>query len=90
MTADGGTAVEMIEALNRFLRGYATLAKLPPPTIRDVALGPVVERVAALQPSPLLTVVGGPDVVIRADPDQLEPGAVAGAVYALPLSWKLA
>ena len=60
------------EALNRFLRGYATLAKLPPPTLQDVSIAPVVERVAALQPSPLLKVVPGPDVVIRADPDQLE------------------
>ena len=33
---------------------------------------PIVERVAALQPSPLLQVVPGPDLVVRADPDQLE------------------
>ncbi|AMY09031.1 Sensor protein kinase WalK [Luteitalea pratensis] len=67
-----GVIESRAESLNRFLRGYATLAKLPPPTIQDVAIGPVVERVAALQPSPLLEVVPGPDVVVRADPDQLE------------------
>ena len=67
-----GVIESRAEALNRFLRGYATLAKLPPPKVQDVPIGPIVERVAALQPSPLLQVVPGPDLVVRADPDQLE------------------
>lgn len=60
------------EALNRFLAGYATLAKLPPPVMRPVPLSPLIARVAALQPSASLRVAGGPDLSVQADPDQLE------------------
>ncbi len=60
------------EALNRFLKGYATLARLPAPALQDVALQPLVARVAALQPAGALRVEGGPDRTLRADPDQLE------------------
>ncbi|BCS30919.1 hypothetical protein TBR22_A01200 [Luteitalea sp. TBR-22] len=60
------------DALNRFLKGYATLARLPAPVLREVPLAPLVARVAALQPAEGLRVDEGPAVSVRADPDQLE------------------
>ncbi|WP_291981105.1 ATP-binding protein [Luteitalea sp.] len=67
-----GVIESRAQALNRFLKGYATLAKLPPPAVQDVSLSPLVTQVAALQRSPSLRLAGGPDVTVRADPDQLE------------------
>jgi two-component system nitrogen regulation sensor histidine kinase NtrY len=60
------------EGLNRFLRGYAALAKLPPPTMREVDVGSVVARVVALEVAPTVAVRGGPASVVRADADQVE------------------
>lgn len=60
------------EGLNRFLRGYAALARLPPPTMRDVDVGTLVARVAALEAAPNVLVGGGPAAVVRADADQIE------------------
>lgn len=60
------------DGLNRFLRGYATLAKLPSPTMGDVDIEAVVRRVVALETYPHLEVAGGPPCVLRADGDQIE------------------
>lgn len=60
------------DGLNRFLRGYATLAKLPPPTMGDVDVEGIVRRVVALESYPHLAVAGGPPCVLRADGDQIE------------------
>lgn len=60
------------EGLNRFLRGYATLAKLPPPTLRDVDVAALVSRVVALDAAPGVLVLGGPALALRGDADQLE------------------
>jgi len=60
------------EGLNRFLRGYAALAKLPPPTMRDVDVGALVSRTVALEAAPNVVVRGGPTCVVRADADQIE------------------
>ena len=60
------------DSLNRFLRGYATLAKLPPPTMGAVDVEAVVRRVMALEAYPRLEIAGGPPCLIRADGDQIE------------------
>jgi signal transduction histidine kinase len=60
------------EGLNRFLRGYAALAKLPPPRMGDVDVGALVARVVALESAPTIVVAGGPACVVRADADQVE------------------
>lgn len=60
------------EALTRFLEGYATLARLPPPSLSRVELAPLVERVARLETRVRVVVTGGPRVGIEADSDQLE------------------
>ncbi len=67
-----GVIEQRAEGLNRFLRGYATLARLPPPTVRDVEVRALVARVVALESSPAVTVADGPDAVLRVDPDQIE------------------
>jgi PAS domain S-box-containing protein len=60
------------DALSRFMSSYARLARLPPPTLGAVDVAAWVARVASLDHQVPVRVVGGPEVVIRADADQLE------------------
>jgi two-component system, NtrC family, nitrogen regulation sensor histidine kinase NtrY len=59
------------EALTRFTRAYAQLARLPEPRKRDVRLDQLAERVAALEKRVPVS-VGGPRLTIQVDEDQLE------------------
>ena len=69
-------ALEIIEtrsrSLARFMHAYARLARLPKPTLGAVDAGAWVRRVAALETRLAVEVVGGPDVTLQADGDQLE------------------
>lgn len=67
-----GVIEQRAEGLNRFLRGYATLARLPAPSLRHVEVGSLVSRVVALESAAGIAVAEGPAAVIRADPDQIE------------------
>jgi nitrogen fixation/metabolism regulation signal transduction histidine kinase len=60
------------DGLARFMNAYARLAKLPPPVFQPVDVGTWIRRVAALELRMHVTVESGPDLSIRADPDQLE------------------
>lgn len=60
------------DALTRFMRDYAKLARLPEPRLRRVELAAVVERTAALETRLPIAVDSGPPVTILADEDQLE------------------
>ncbi len=60
------------EALSRFMNAYATLAKLPRPTMAPVGVPELVRRVAGLETRIPPVLVPGPEVVIQADADQLE------------------
>jgi len=60
------------EALGRFMEAYARLARLPPPTLAAVEVGPLVRRVAGLETRVAVEVRPGPDAVVEADADQLE------------------
>ena len=60
------------EALSRFMRAYAQLARLPSPKFQSVEVGALVRRVAGLESRLSVSLVPGPDVVLQADPDQLE------------------
>jgi len=60
------------EALSRFMEAYARLARLPPPQLGPVAVGPLVRRVAGLETRVKVTVRPGPELTVRADGDQLE------------------
>jgi nitrogen fixation/metabolism regulation signal transduction histidine kinase len=60
------------ESLNRFMEAYARLARLPAPKLREVELGALVRRVAGLETRARITLRPGPELLVRADGDQLE------------------
>lgn len=64
------------EALNRFMVGYATLARLPSPSLRQVDVGELVTRVARLEQRLEVQVIEADSVVIEADADQLEQALI--------------
>lgn len=64
------------EALNRFMTGYAALARLPPPRLRAVELAPLLSRVVRLETRLQVMVQAGPTVVCRLDPDQCEQALI--------------
>jgi len=77
---DARAALRMIsqrsEALARFLAAYSRLARLPPPTIRETEVAPIVRRAAALESRVPVMVVPGPDLKVPADPDQVEQALI--------------
>jgi signal transduction histidine kinase len=64
------------EALGRFMATYAKLARLPKPELGPVHVRTLVQRVADLETRLQIDVVGGGDVTIQADPDQLEQALI--------------
>ena len=74
----GGLKViaDRADALNRFMIGYATLARLPPPNKRQVDLLPLLQQVAALERRVPVALRQGPPVRFEADPDQLEQALI--------------
>lgn len=62
------------DGLNRFIREYARMAKLPPPNQKPVGIKPMIRRIASLynEPKVRLDPDNTPDLTIQADPDQLE------------------
>ena len=60
------------DGLARFMNAYARLAKLPPPAFRTMEVGPWIRRVVGLEPRLQIQLSPGPELSIRADPDQLE------------------
>ncbi len=60
------------ESLGRFMATYAQLARLPAPELAPVEVDAWVRRVAHLETRVPVEVVGGPDVTVLADEDQLE------------------
>src|SRR3546814_18908523 len=60
------------EALNRFMTGYAALARLPSPRLREVELASLLTRVAQLEQRLPVALHAGPALVCQLDPDQLE------------------
>lgn len=59
-------------SLNRFLQAYRRLAQIPPPRLQECSISALVKQVAALETRVPVTVVPGPDLILMADPDQLE------------------
>lgn len=60
------------DALHRFVQSYRQLAQLPPPRVRPVNLGPLLERVVLLEQRLPIELTPGPPLTLDADPDQLE------------------
>lgn len=73
---DLGRGLAVIEnrsaSLSRFMDGYSLLAQLPLPRMQPLNVAQWIKRVARLETRLGVTVVSGPDVVIRADGDQLD------------------
>ena len=60
------------EALSRFMRSYARMARLPAPVPGPVDVGALVDRVAQLEKRLPVQVRPGPALTVAADGDQLE------------------
>jgi nitrogen fixation/metabolism regulation signal transduction histidine kinase len=60
------------ESLSRFTTASARLARIPPPRLQSVELGPLLRRVVGLETRLPVRLRPGPDVRLSADPDQLE------------------
>src|SRR5512141_2677008 len=66
-----GVIASRSEALSRFMRAYARLAKLPPPKLAAIDVQTFVERVATLEKAHHVQVAPGPRLMIQGDGDQL-------------------
>jgi two-component system nitrogen regulation sensor histidine kinase NtrY len=64
------------EALGRFMSTYATLARLPQPELAAVDVPALVRRVAQLETRLPVEVRAGPELIARADRDQLEQALI--------------
>jgi two-component system, NtrC family, nitrogen regulation sensor histidine kinase NtrY len=64
------------DALARFMVGYASLARLPPPKPERVELAALLRRVAALEQRLAVRIEPGPDVEVPVDADQLEQALI--------------
>jgi nitrogen fixation/metabolism regulation signal transduction histidine kinase len=60
------------ESLSRFTTASARLARIPPPRLEPVDLGPLLRRVTGLETRLPVRLRPGPDARLSADPDQLE------------------
>jgi PAS domain S-box-containing protein len=64
------------EALGRFMASYAKLARLPKPELDAVNVDSLVRRVAHLETRLPVEVVDGEQILLQADPDQLEQALI--------------
>jgi nitrogen fixation/metabolism regulation signal transduction histidine kinase len=89
------------DALHRFVQSYRLLAQLPPPHLKPVQAGPLLERVALLEQRVPVRLAPGPPVLLNADPDQLEQmfinlltnaadASLANGAKPVQISWRLA
>ncbi|MEW6127967.1 MAG: ATP-binding protein [Acidobacteriota bacterium] len=61
-----------VASLTRFMEGYSRLAKLPPPQYQPVEIGALIQRLVNLETRMKIRLLENPEIVIRADSDQLE------------------
>ena len=96
-----GVVESRADALHRFVQSYRLLAQLPPPHLREIALGPLLEQVVLLEQRISVRLDAGPAVTLQADPDQLEQmfinllanavdATLANKAQAVRLSWRVA
>ena len=64
------------ESLNRFLQAYRQLMGLPAPVLSRFHLAELVARVAGLETRLGIIDFGGPEMMITADPDQLQQALI--------------
>jgi signal transduction histidine kinase len=96
-----GVIESRADALHRFVQSYRQLAQLPPPQLRPVPLGPLLERVVQLEQRLPVQLDPGPLITLRVDPDQLEQmfinllanavdASLANGAQLVSASWRLA
>jgi len=73
-----GLIEDRAEALTRFMLGYTTLARLPPPAKRETDIGALLQRVAQLQQGIRVhcDCDAVRDVSVAIDPDQIEQALI--------------
>jgi nitrogen fixation/metabolism regulation signal transduction histidine kinase len=59
-------------SLNRFIEAYRQLLKMPRPTVQPVPIRKLVEQTAGLETRVKVQVEPGPEITLKADPDQFE------------------
>lgn len=64
------------QGLNRFTEAYSRLARLPQPRLTEIDLRAILERVVALESDQRVKLIADEDVVIEADPDQIEQALI--------------
>jgi nitrogen fixation/metabolism regulation signal transduction histidine kinase len=67
-----GIVAARADALSRFTSAYARLARLPQPTRKPLAFGPLMQRVVGLDPRLPIRLDGCLETTVLADADQLE------------------
>jgi nitrogen fixation/metabolism regulation signal transduction histidine kinase len=96
-----GVVESRADSLHRFVQSYRLLAQLPPPHLKPVPLGPLLERVVLLEQRLPVVLEPGPPAVLLADPDQLEQmfinllanavdASLANGAEPVRASWRLA
>ena len=63
-------------SLNRFLQAYQQLSSLPAPRLEAVALRPMLERIAHLERRLDVRLNAGPELMLMADPDQIQQALI--------------
>ncbi|MGD0736154.1 MAG: ATP-binding protein [Terracidiphilus sp.] len=96
-----GVIESRADALHRFVQSYRLLAQLPPPHLKRVQVGPLLERVVLLEQRLPVEFNPGPPALLDADPDQLEQmfinllanavdASLANGSHPVRASWRLA
>jgi nitrogen fixation/metabolism regulation signal transduction histidine kinase len=67
-----GVIESRAESLDRFVQAYRQLAQLPAPSLRHIAVRPLLERVVSFEPRLEVELKSIPETEIVVDPDQLE------------------
>jgi two-component system nitrogen regulation sensor histidine kinase NtrY len=96
-----GVVESRADSLHRFVQSYRLLAQLPPPHLKSIQVGPLLERVALLEQRVPVQLDPGPLVMLNADPDQLEQmfinllanavdASLANGAKPVRIDWRLA
>src|ERR1700730_9333119 len=67
-----GVVASRADALHRFVQSYRLLAQLPPPHLRAISLGSLLEQIVLLDQRLAIEFDPGPAITLQADRDQLE------------------